>query len=87
MTLKISGTTTTTLPKPTGTCQKCHKRPATAFWTGDEGTIAFIHGFYQMWCEICCVEEQLKVARKSAERIPEMEKHLADLKAKEPNDG
>lgn len=71
------------IPQPSGPCQKCNQRPATAFWTGSEGAIGFVHGFYQQWCEVCCLEESLKYAREQAARIPELEDQLAKLLAKE----
>lgn len=62
----------------TGPCQHCNSRPATTFWS--EGTMAFVHGAYQSWCEQCCVEEQLTHARKMAASIPELERRLEQLK-------
>lgn len=62
----------------TGPCQKCGIRPGTIAWS--EGTIAYVHGCYQMRCEFCCVEEQLEHARKMAASIPELERKLEQLK-------
>jgi hypothetical protein len=64
-------------------CQNCGKRPATENWVGEGGTLAYVHGHYQRWCERCCIEAQLDNARKAAERIPELEKRLEELKCKE----
>jgi len=72
-----------TSTQPSGTCQNCQQRPATTFWTGTEGTLAFVHGMYQQWCMVCCLKEQLRYAREQAARIPEIEAHLAQLETKE----
>lgn len=62
----------------TGPCQKCNLRKATTAWC--EGSVAFVHGSYQAWCEQCCVEEQLEHAKKMAASIPELERKLEQLK-------
>lgn len=65
-------------------CGNCQQRPATKIWTGDGGSLAYIHGFYSRWCEQCVLEAQLVYARQQAERIPELERQLALVMAPEP---
>lgn len=57
-------------------CQNCHIRQATVNWLGEGSTLDFVHGMFQRWCNICSLEAQLEYARKSAARIPELEKEL-----------
>ena len=64
-------------------CQRCKKRKATENWTNEGGLLAFIHGMYQQWCRICCLEEQLRFARKQAAGIPNLEKILVEELKKE----
>lgn len=64
-------------------CQKCGQREGTENWTGEGGTLAYVHGMYQRWCKICCIEEQLKYARERVESIPKLIKELSDLIEKE----
>jgi hypothetical protein len=66
-------------PKPSGECANCHKRPATQFWTGEGGSLAFSHGMYQSWCLPCVLRAQLEYAKERAEAIPELERELAEL--------
>ena len=66
-------------PVPEGACEFCNKRPATSWWVGDGGIMSFVHGGGIGACERCCTEEQLKHARAAAERIPELERKLAEL--------
>ena len=70
-------------PPEDQTCAKCQKRPGTAWWAGEGGVIAIVHGFYEARCAYCCVEEQLEYARKLAATIPELEAKLAELQAEE----
>lgn len=60
-------------------CQNCGKREATITWVGEGGTLAWVHGMGQEWCKLCCVKEQLKYAKKQAERIPELKEELRQL--------
>ena len=60
-------------------CNNCGKREGTLIWTGDGGTLAYIHGQYEMWCEVCVIETQLKQAKEVVKRIPELEKRLEEL--------
>lgn len=48
-------------------------------WVGDGGVLAMTRGWASKWCEICCLEAQLKHAKERAEAIPTMEKRLAEL--------
>lgn len=61
-------------------CQKCRKRPSTTQWVGDGGALAYTHGFYELWCDVCVLTEQLKHARATARRIPVLERKLAAAK-------
>lgn len=67
------------VPKEGQPCGNCKTRPGTVQWVGDGGVMGLIHGMYDFWCEICCTEAQLKNARDSAARIPELEKKLKEL--------
>jgi len=68
------------LDKPNGqTCQRCNKRPATAWWS-DEGIIAAVHGMFVPRCERCCVEVQLEHAERLAASIPELRARLVEMK-------
>jgi hypothetical protein len=61
-------------------CAKCGKREGTTGWVGTSGILAWTHGMYERWCEICILEAQLEYARERATKIPEMEKRLEELK-------
>jgi hypothetical protein len=76
-----------TSPPKDQTCAKCATRPATEWWTGEGGTLAAVHGFYEARCVQCCVEEQLEYARKLAATIPELEAKLIELQGKENTRG
>ncbi len=65
------------LPEPSGECSNCHQRPATVFWTGEGGSLAFVHGCYESWCKPCTLKAQLDYARERAAAIPELERELA----------
>jgi hypothetical protein len=58
-------------------CQSCELREATQSFAQDE--MSFIHGMSQQWCDHCVISTQLDFARKSAERIPELEEALRKL--------
>lgn len=60
-------------------CQSCGKRPATMNWVGDGGTMAFIHGMYQRWCDHCALRAQIAHAQKMADLLPELQAKLAAL--------
>jgi hypothetical protein len=65
-----------------GMCQNCKQNPATTNWTGEGGVIAFVHGAYQRWCDVCCVTAQLEHARAMAAQIPDLEAKLAEFDRK-----
>lgn len=65
--------------QPDGFCRNCQKRPATTFWVGEGGALAYVHGGGVPWCMRCTVEAQLKYAREQAARIPELEQQLKRL--------
>ena len=69
------------LPEPSGDCANCGQRPATQFWVGEGGMLAYTHGHYQSWCEPCVLQAQLDYARERAEAIPDLERQLAALDA------
>ncbi len=70
------------VPALTSLCQNCGQRPATENWTGDGGSLAFVHGFYQRWCKLCCVRKSLECAIEVASRIPDLKKQLEEELAK-----
>jgi hypothetical protein len=55
-------------------CNRCNQREGKNIWS--EGSIAYVHGIYQMWCDRCVVEEQLVHAQKAAASIPALEAAL-----------
>ncbi len=61
-------------------CQKCLKHEGTENWVGGGGTLDYIHGNYQMWCECCCLKAQLKNAKEAAKRVIPLERKLLKLK-------
>jgi len=65
-------------------CSNCGKREATTKWLGHGSTMDLIHGNYQMWCEICCLEYQIKYNKQQLVELPkkiaEWEKRLTELK-------
>lgn len=65
--------------QPSGKCRRCVDNDATTWWTGEGGTLAFIRGWAQAWCERCCTEEQLKYARDAAARVSALEEKLEQL--------
>lgn len=64
---------------PKGNCVNCNTRPATIWWVGEGGVMAWAHGGGEPWCEHCSVTEQLKHARDMAAKIPELEEKLKGL--------
>ena len=66
--------------KPTDVCQNCHEHRATSNWVGEGGTLAFVHGAFQRWCECCCLKAQLEHAYARANQIPELERALAECR-------
>jgi hypothetical protein len=73
--------------KPHGKCQNCNERDATQTWVGEGGVMAWTHGMYQYWCELCCTQAQLKYAEEAAARIPELKEKLVllGIQAKDQN--
>jgi hypothetical protein len=65
-------------------CASCLQRPATMNWTGEGGTLAFVHGMYQRWCELCVVSAQVAYALKSQDGLPALKARLAELRAEPP---
>lgn len=63
---------------PKGICARCGTNRATEWWCPD-GVTAFVHGMAAPWCMRCVLEEQLKAARESAARVPELEQQLAQM--------
>lgn len=59
-------------------CANCQKRLGTIDWVGEGGTLAFSHGFYVKWCEVCALEEQIKHAEERAAILPELRAQLAE---------
>jgi hypothetical protein len=61
-----------------GLCDNCFIHKATNNWVGDGGVLAYTHGMYARWCACCCAKEQLKHCREASERIPDLERQLAE---------
>lgn len=61
-------------------CQNCNKRKGTETWVGEGSMLNFTHGYYQMWCKICCLEAQLEHAKKLADTIPKLTEELEKLR-------
>jgi hypothetical protein len=74
--------TSVAAPEAPALCQNCGQRPATENWTSEGGSIAFVHGFYQRWCKVCCLQKQLERAHEMTAHIPELEKQLEEELAK-----
>lgn len=68
----------------TDLCANCQQRQATLNWVGEGGTLGFVHGMYQRWCEVCATTAQLKYAREQAAMIPALELKLAGLGVSDP---
>ncbi len=64
---------------PKGICVHCNRRSATRWWTGDGGSLGFIHGAKQAWCMACCLIEQIAHAKVAVEKLPKMEAELRAL--------
>lgn len=60
-------------------CANCGKRPGTISWVGEGGVLDYVHGMYQMWCELCTVEASIEYVVKQMERLPGLRKRLAEL--------
>jgi len=64
-------------------CENCHVHEGTQKWVGEEGFLAYTHGFTKRWCNCCCLKYQLDYAGKLMTRIPRLEKELAKKKCSE----
>lgn len=64
-------------------CENCRLRESTGKYVGTGGSLALVHGFYQVWCDHCMLRAQLQYARDEAERIPELEAALLALDPKQ----
>jgi len=60
-------------------CQRCHKREGTVLWIGEGSMMDYIHGMSLLWCEQCCISQQLKYAKKRAKDIPKLEAKLKKI--------
>jgi len=60
-------------------CANCNNREGTICWIGDGGALAYVHGMYSMWCELCATIANLDYAKKQANLIPELEKKIKEL--------
>ncbi len=65
-------------------CANCGKGKGTEIWC--EGTIAYVHGMYVMWCKRCVCVKQLAYAQERAAAIPELERLLKELDSQSPVD-
>lgn len=63
------------------TCSNCGQRPGVVIWS--EGSVAFVHGAYAMWCKICAITAQLEHAMARAAAIPVLKEKLLKLAAGE----
>ncbi|APU89005.1 hypothetical protein Rctr197k_222 [Virus Rctr197k] len=68
---------------PTGTCQRCGKRPATVWWNKAGSMLEVAHGVVEQRCEVCCLEESIPNLEKYAAQLPKARAELATLLAKE----
>lgn len=60
-------------------CANCKERVGTIKWVGDSGALALSHGFYEMWCEVCALKEQIRYAEERAAALPELRARLFQL--------
>ena len=68
--------------QPSGLCVKCNERPATIWWCNNPYR-DFIHGGKEARCEICCLKEQIKIAKEMSANLPELEDKLKKLQNNE----
>ena len=69
--------------KDYGPCTKCGERPATGIWPDDGGSLAYTHGAYPHWCEVCILQVQIINCRQAAARLPSLEAKLQALRLKD----
>lgn len=62
-------------------CAKCGERPSTMVWADDGGALAYSHGFYTFWCDVCALTAQLEHAKERAALIPELERKLEEARS------
>lgn len=60
-------------------CANCGEREGTQKWVANGGVMDLIHGFYEMWCEVCCLTKQIEFAEERAAEIPVMRARLKEL--------
>ena len=66
-----------------GLCRSCRRREATVNWVGDGGVMAYVHGAYQRWCNVCAVRAQIAHAEEAAASLPALRAELAAAEAEE----
>jgi hypothetical protein len=64
---------------PLVNCVKCQQRPGTDIWC--DGTLAYVHGAYSMWCKSCVLDAQIAHAEKAAASLVDLRLALASLKS------
>lgn len=60
-------------------CANCGERPGTEKWSSDE--TSFARGWFVMWCEVCCLREQIKHAEERAAELPKLRARFDELTA------
>lgn len=60
-------------------CANCGKREGTIQYVGDSGALGLVHGFFELWCEACVLDLQIKHAEERANALPELRKRRAEL--------
>lgn len=69
------------------TCKNCGRLGTTAhpvgIWAGDGGSLAYSHGLYTYWCELCMKQAQLAHAEKCAESIAGLKARIRELDSAE----
>ena len=75
---------TTDLPAALAVCQNCGKKcKGTVTWLGENGNIhTWTHGGGREWCMLCIRKAQLAFAKRTAKRIPRLEKEVKELSNK-----
>ena len=66
-------------------CRKCKTREGTETFVYDDVTFMLAHGMHDMRCKICCVEAQIKHAKRCAGNLPMFEKELQELREQNTN--
>lgn len=60
-------------------CSKCGARHGTEIWA--EGTFAYAHGNYTLWCRRCVLDEQIARTEKMVEQLPILRLERAALES------